>query len=367
MGLFSKNTDEGNLTPGAVIEALKTVKDPDLNKDLVSLDMIKDVKVEGSNVSFSVVLTTPACPMKAKIKEDCEKAVSQVPGVEKIAINMTANTMAHHGQPEKIAVPGVKNIFAVSSGKGGVGKSTVAVNLALALKETGAKVGLMDADAYGPNVPQMLGLTEAPMSDGNRVYPPEILGMHVISVGLIAKGDMPVIWRGPMIHSLIQQFLRDVEWGELDYLVVDMPPGTGDAQLSLSQLVPLTGAVMVTTPQEVAQADVRRAIMMFRKVEVPVLGVVENMAYFICPDNGKKYEIFGRGGSEKLAKEYDIPQLGHIPIDPRITEGGDAGKPIVAADPESDLAKSFIEVAGMVAQQISIANKMNTSLPILNQ
>lgn len=366
MGIFSRKNN-GALSVESVMQALSTVNDPDLNKDLVSLGMIKDVKVEGGAVSFSVVLTTPACPMKAKIENDCRDAVSQIPGVEKIDIHMTANTTAHQGKPEKVEIPGVKNIFAVSSGKGGVGKSTVAVNLAFALKATGAKVGLMDADAYGPNIPQMVGLTEQPTSDGNKIFPPEIDGMKVMSVGLIAKGDMPVIWRGPMIHSLIQQFLHDVDWGELDYLVVDMPPGTGDAQLSLSHLVPLTGAVMVTTPQEVSLSDVRRAVMMFRKVEVPVLGVVENMSYFICPDNGKTYEIFGKGASDKLAKEYDMIQLGRIPIDPRIAQGGDTGKPIVVSDPESDLAKEFIKVAGMVAQQISISNKMNQSLPILNQ
>jgi ATP-binding protein involved in chromosome partitioning len=365
VGIFSRNKNDGQLTPQLILDALRTVQDPDLHKDLVSLGMIQDLKIDGSKVSFSLVLTTPACPMKAKMEQECREAVSAIPGVEEIEIHVTANTAAHHGRPEKIRIPGVKNIIAVSSGKGGVGKSTVAVNLALALKASGASVGLMDADAYGPNIPQMMGVSEQPTSDGQKIYPPERDGMKIISVGLIAQGDMPVIWRGPMIHSLIQQFLHDVDWGELDYLVVDMPPGTGDAQLSLSQLVPLSGAVMVTTPQEVSLSDVRRAIMMFRKVEVPVLGIVENMAYFLCPDNGKTYEIFGKGAAEKLASEYHIASLGRIPIDPRIAAGGDAGDPIVLAEPDSELSQEFRKVAGTVAQQISIANKIKQPLPII--
>lgn len=367
MGLFSRKNQDDQLTPQIILDALRTVNDPDLQKDLVTLGMIRDIKIDGTKVSFTVVLTTPACPLKARIEMDCRNAVSQIPGVTEVDIEMTSNTSAHNARPERIEIPGVKNIFAVSSGKGGVGKSTVAVNLALALKAQGAKVGLMDADAYGPNIPQMLGITEPPTSDGEHIYAPEVDGMKVMSVGLIAQGDIPMIWRGPMIHTLIQQFLRDVSWGELDYLVVDMPPGTGDAQLSLSQLVPLSGAVMVTTPQAVSQADVRRAIMMFRKVEVPILGVVENMSYFICPDNNKKYEIFGSGASAKLSKEYSIAVLGRIPIDPRITEGGDTGKPIVLTEPESDLSKEFMSIASNVAQQISITNKLNISLPVLNQ
>ncbi|MBI1388307.1 MAG: P-loop NTPase [bacterium] len=327
--------------------------------------MIKDVKVEGGVVSFTVELTTPACPLKAKIEADCREAVGRVEGVEKIDINMTASATARGAAPETEGIPGVKNIFAVSSGKGGVGKSTVAVNLALALAKTGAKVGLMDADPYGPNIPQMVGCSEPPQVANNRVIPPSVNGLKTISVGLIDTGDTPVVWRGPMVHSLIQQFLRDVDWGELDYLVVDMPPGTGDAQLSLSKLVPLAGAVMVTTPQQVSQSDVRRAIQMFRKVEVPVLGVVENMAYFICPDNGKRYNIFGEGGGERLAEEYEVPFLARVPIDQRIASGGDAGQPIVAAEPDCELSQSFMALAGAVAQQISIANAASQPLPVI--
>lgn len=364
MGAYSKDSG-GGPSQEAVLDALRTVDDPDLHKDLVSLGMIKDIAVDGGKVAFTVVLTTPACPLKEKIERDCRDAVSSVPGVSDIQITMSANTAARGGMGEQAPIAGVANILAVSSGKGGVGKSTVAANLALALKKIGAKVGLMDADAYGPNIPQMIGVTQQPEIRDGRIIPPEVDGMKVMSVGLIAQGDTPVVWRGPMLHSLIQQFLNDVAWGELDYLVVDMPPGTGDAQLSLSKLVPLAGAVMVTTPQQVSQSDVKRAIQMFRKVETPVLGIVENMAYFICPDNGKQYAIFGSGGGEDIARQYEIPFLGRIPIDPRIAQGGDTGKPIVLTDPEGEVAKSFIDIAGQTAQQISIANKLNQPLPVL--
>lgn len=365
MGLFSGKKNNG-LTKEAILNALRAVEDPDLHRDLVTLGMIKDIEIDGGKVSFKLELTTPACPMKEKMKNECQQAVSQVEGVTQVDIALTANT-AHQaaGVPQPKQIPGVSHVIAVSSGKGGVGKSTVAVNLALALKARGAKVGLMDADAYGPNIPQMMGIDEQPTSDGNQIFPPEIGGMKVISVGLVAPGDTPIVWRGPMLHSLIQQFLFQVAWGELDYLVVDMPPGTGDAQLSLTQFAALAGAVMVTTPQSVSQADVRRAIQMFRKVQVPVLGVVENMAYFICPDNNKRYDIFGSGAGERLSAEYRIPLLGQIPIDPRIAQGGDAGKPIVMAEPDCAISQEFVKLAGSVAQQVSIAAKLAQPLPTL--
>ena len=365
MSFFSKsNSKKNSVTQDDVLNALRTVQDPDLHRDLVSLGMIKDIKIEDSKVAFTVELTTPACPLKARIEKDCVEAVSRVAGVTEVQVNMSSNVKARGGIPQKEEIPGVRNIIAVSSGKGGVGKSTVAANLAFALLQMGAKVGLMDADAYGPNIPQMVGVTADPGSDGKMIFPPEVQGLKVISTAMFAPGDTPVVWRGPMLHSLIRQFLRQVDWGELDYLVVDMPPGTGDAQLSLTQLVPLAGAVMVTTPQEVAQADVRRAIMMFRRVEVSILGIVENMAYFICPDNNKRYDIFGSGGGEKLARDYEAPFLGRIPIDPRISSGGDTGKPIVLAEPDSLPAVEFRSVAGAVAQQISIAN-LNRPLPVI--
>ncbi len=365
MSLFSGSKSNEQVSQDDVLKALGTVEDPDLHRDLVSLGMIKDVKVDNGKVSFTVELTTPACPLKDKIKNDCEEAVSKIPGVSQIDIHMSSNVKARGGVPEKEEVPGVKNIIAVSSGKGGVGKSTVAVNLGLSLLKLGAKVALMDADAYGPNVPQMVGVNTPPESDGKCIYPPTAHGMKVMSVGLVAPGDQPVVWRGPMLHSLVNQFLRQVDWGELDYLIVDMPPGTGDAQLSLTQLAPLAGAILVTTPQEVAQSDVRRAIMMFKKVNVPILGIVENMSYFICPDNDKHYEIFGSGGGQKLAGQYETALLGKIPIDPRIATGGDTGQPIVVAEPESAITQEFETVASAVAQQVSIANVSKQSLPIL--
>lgn len=363
MGIFSRSNAGKEPSQDQILAALRNVQDPDLHKDLVSLGMIKDLKIEGGKVSFTLELTTPACPMKERMKNECKEAVSAVEGVTEVDIDLTARPMVQ--QPSAKTVQGVKHIFAVSSGKGGVGKSTVAANLALALHKLGAKVGLMDADAYGPNIPQMLGVTDAPTSDGNRIYPPEVNGMKVISVALVAPGDTPIIWRGPMLHSLIQQFLHQVEWGELDYLVVDMPPGTGDAQLSLTQHAPLSGAVMVTTPQLVAQSDVKRAIQMFRRVEVPILGIVENMAYFRCPDNGKDYYIFGSGKVEQLARDYGATVLGQIPIDPRIAEGGDSGKPIVLQDPDSFVSQEFDRVAGRVAQQISLIAAEQTPLPTL--
>ena len=365
MGLFSGNSSSSQPTPDAVLEALRHVQDPDLRKDLVSLGMVKDVKVEGAKASFTVELTTPACPMKAKIEQDCKEAVSQIEGIDEVVVNMSVNTSARGAMPETEAIPGVKNVFAVSSGKGGVGKSTVATNLALAIAKTGAKVGLMDADPYGPNIPQMVGCEEPPVVENNKIKPPVAHGVKMVSVGLIAPGDTPIVWRGPMVHSLIQQFLRDVEWGELDYLVVDMPPGTGDAQLSLSKLAPLSGVVMVTTPQQISLADVKRAIQMFRKVEVPVLGIVENMAYFACPDCGKQYNIFGSGGGEAIAREYETEFLARIPIDMRVSQGGDSGKPIVEVDPDGAIAQEFDKLAGAVAQQISTANADNAPLPTL--
>lgn len=365
MGLFSSKKNNG-INEEAILAALRHVEDPDLHSDLVSLGMIKDVKIDGGKVAFTLELTTPACPMKEKMKNECIAAVSQIDGVASVDIQVTANT-AHRGAglPEQKEIPGVNQVIAVSSGKGGVGKSTVAANLALALKQLGSRVGLMDADAYGPNIPQMMGVDEPPTSDGNLLYPPEAQGMKIISVGLVAPGDTPIVWRGPMLHSMIQQFLFQVAWGDLDYLVVDMPPGTGDAQLSLAQHTKLAGAVVVTTPQAVSRADVRRAVQMFRKLQVPVLGVVENMAYFLCPDNNKRYDIFGVGAGEKIAAEYGIPLLGQIPIDPRIAQGGDAGTPIVLAEPDCAVSQEFRKLAGAVAQQVSIAAKFSQPLPTL--
>lgn len=353
------------ITQENILNLLRTVQDPDLHRDLVTLNMVKDIKIVGNDVSITVELTTPACPMKEKIKNDCEQALRQIESIGSIQINMTANVSRQNAAPEKTGLPGVKNVIAVSSGKGGVGKSTVSTNLAVCLSKSGAAVGLMDADAYGPNIPQMMGVPHPPSTIGERIIPPQAHGIKTISVAMMTDPNQPIIWRGPMLHSLISQFLHNVDWGELDYLIVDMPPGTGDAQLSLTQQCALSGAVMVTTPQQVANADVRRGIMMFHRVEVPILGLVENMAYFICPDNGKKYNIFGSGGGERLAMEMEVPFLGRIPIDPRIVVGGDTGNPIVLTSPDCEAAQSFNEIAQAVAQQVSIANANATALPVL--
>ena len=338
-----------------VLDALRKIEDPDLHKDVVSLGFIKDLKIEGGSVSFRIVLTTPACPVKEQMEEAARELVSALPGVSAVHVTMDAEVPKGRGFGEKLTVPGVRNIIAVSSGKGGVGKSTVAVNIAVSLALNGARVGLMDADVYGPNVPLMLGVgNERPDVDNNKLLPVEAFGVKLMSMAILKPGDEPMIVRGPILHGLVRQFLQDVRWGELDYLIVDMPPGTGDVQLSLAQLVPVQGAVLVTTPQEVALADVRRALRMFETVSVPVLGVVENMSYFIAPDTGVRYNIFGEGGGQKLANQYSVPFLGSVPLGIEVREGGDKGVPIVVSQPESAQARAFRSVAEEVARRVSI-------------
>jgi ATP-binding protein involved in chromosome partitioning len=305
-------------------------------------------------VDFTIELTTPACPVRDQMKAEAEQRVRALPGVTAARAQMTANVRARGGFGRQ-EVAGVRNILAVGAGKGGVGKSTTAVNLALALTSKGARVGLMDTDVYGPNIPQMLGITTAPEVSGEkRMIPPEAYGIKVISMGMLVPPDQPVIWRGPMLHGAVQQFMRDVAWGELDYLVVDLPPGTGDVALSMAQSVPMAGAVVVTTPQGVSVSDVRKAVGMFRQLNIPLLGVVENMSYFVCGHCNEKTEIFGRGGGQQIATDMAIPFLGQVPIDTRVREGGDEGRPIVVAAPDSPAALAFQEVAGKVAAQISI-------------
>jgi ATP-binding protein involved in chromosome partitioning len=357
----------GPITEEAVLNALRAVKDPDLHKDIVSLNMIRDVKLCGGIVSFRFVLTTPACPVRDQLKFEAEKTVMALPGIERVEVKMEAEVPRARGVIDKTEIEGIKHIVAVSSGKGGVGKSTVAVNLAVSLGLMGAKVGILDTDVYGPNVPIMMGGKDMPMARGNFIIPPVYHGVKTMSIGLLNPGDKAVVWRGPMLHSAVSQFLRQVEWGELDYLIVDMPPGTGDVQLSLAQMVSVAGAVLVTTPQEVALSDVRKAYNMFDQLHVPILGVVENMSYFECPNDGNKYFIFGNGGGEALAERYDVPFLGSVPIAINIREGGDLGLPIVISQPESPQAKAFRLVAQNVAAQVSIAAiKANKTLPILN-
>jgi ATP-binding protein involved in chromosome partitioning len=356
-----------SVTEEAVLNALRAVKDPDLHKDIVTLNMIRDIKICGGIVSFRFVLTTPACPVRDQLKFQAEAAVMALPGVEQVQAKMEAEVPKAKGNIDKAALEGIKHIIAVSSGKGGVGKSTVAVNLAVALGLLGARVGIVDTDIYGPNVPIMMGGHDTPYVRNDKIVPPVYHGVKTMSIGLLNPGDKAIVWRGPMLHSAVNQFLRQVEWGELDYLVVDMPPGTGDVQLSLAQMVAVAGAVLVTTPQEVALSDVRKAYSMFEQLHVPVLGVVENMSYFECPNDGNKYFIFGNGGGEALAERYDVPFLGGIPIAISIREGGDLGVPVVVSQPASAQAKAFTSVAQNVAAQISIqAIKANKALPVLN-
>ncbi len=338
-----------------MLAALSQIVDPDLHQDIVTLGFIKDLKIDGGAVSFRIVLTTPACPVKEEMQSLAEKYVGAISGVASVRVTMDAEVPQGRGFGEKVTVPGVRNIIAVSSGKGGVGKSTVAVNIAVALAQDGARVGLMDADVYGPNAPLMLGVTGAkPEVAGNKLIPVRAHGIRMMSMAILKPGDEPMIFRGPILHGLVRQFLQDVLWGELDYLIVDMPPGTGDVQLSLAQLVPVQGAVLVTTPQEVAVADVRRALRMFETVQVPVLGIVENMSYFVAPDTGMRYDIFGAGGGEKLSDAYEVPFLGAIPLGLDVREGGDAGVPVVVSHPASPQAQALRHVAEEVARQVSI-------------
>jgi len=355
------------ITEQLVLDALRQIQDPDLHKDIVTLGFIKDLKIDGGVVSFRIVLTTPACPVKAEMESAARDFVGALPGVTAVAVTMDAEVPKGRGIGDKIAIEGVRNIIAVSSGKGGVGKSTVAVNLAVSLALDGARVGVMDMDVYGPNVPIMLGVAESrPEIEVNKLIPVEAYGVKLISMALLQPGDKPMIVRGPILHGLVKQFLTDVKWGELDYLIVDMPPGTGDVQLSLAQLVPVQGAVLVTTPQDVAVADVRRALRMFETVAIPILGIIENMSYFIAPDTGTRYNIFGEGGGAKLAEMYHVPLLGTVPLGLEVRAGGDTGVPVVISHPQSPQAVAFRRVAEEVARQVSI-EAMKPELVVLGK
>lgn len=351
------------ITKEAVLEALSNVDDPDLHKDIVTLGMVKNLQVEGNHISFTVELTTPACPMKEMIEKACLNAVRLMVSKDaQIDITMSARVVSNR-KDKKDVLPGVKNIIAVASGKGGVGKSTIAVNLALALAAEGASVGLMDADIYGPSVPIMLGIRdERPkMTEVNgkgMIVPIEKYGIKAMSIGLLIDEKQAVIWRGPMASSALKQFATDVLWGELDYLIIDLPPGTGDVHLTIAQTIPVTGAVIVSTPQLVAAADARKAVMMFKQehINIPILGVVENMAYFTpaeLPEN--KYYLFGKGGAAKMAEQFELPFLGEIPLVQSIREGGDMGIPAVI-DEDSLTRDKFLELARVVAQNVSLLN-----------
>ncbi len=341
------------LTPEAILEALRCVEDPELHQDVVSLGMIQDLSVSQGVVRLTLVLTTPACPLKAEMERRVRSAVEGLAGVSKVELTTTARVRTSIPSDRK-GLPGVRNIIAVASGKGGVGKTTVSVNTAVALAKSGARVGLMDADIYGPNVPLMMGLKRLPPTENQKIIPAENFGVGVVSMGFLLEPDDPVIWRGPMLHGAVNQFLREVRWGELDYLLVDLPPGTGDVQLSLSQLIPLTGALVVTTPQDVALLDVRKSIAMFEKVSVPVLGLVENMSGFVCPHCQKSSDLFARGGGRCMAEALKIPFLGAIPLIGEVRLGGDAGSPVVVAHPDTSAAQALALVAQRLAAQTSL-------------
>jgi ATP-binding protein involved in chromosome partitioning len=348
-----------------ILQALTAVKDPDLHKDIVKLGFVKDVAIDGGRVSFTIELTTPACPVKEQMKEQAREAVMALPGVGEVDITMTAQVRAAVSPDvAKAPIPGVKNLIAVGAGKGGVGKTTVAVNLALALARTGSRVGIIDADIYGPNVPIMLGLQGQLGTDGEKIVPPSKYDLQVVSMGFLTSDDAPVIWRGPMLHGVIRQFLNDVRWDNLDYLVVDLPPGTGDVALSLSQSAYVAGAIVVTSPQQVAVADTRRAVAMYQKLNIPVLGLIENMSYFACPSCRHESDIFGRGGGERLAAELELPFLGAIPISEPLRRGGDTGSPIMLSDPDSPAAAAFVAAAERTAAQVSIQSYRAPVIPL---
>ena len=361
----------GAVTEAVVLGALRSVTDPDGGKDVVALGLVQDLRITDSEVTFTLAFTGQSPQTKVALHSGASKAVSQIPGVGRVSVKMGAGAAAPHAhahghgaQPARPAaapgpaarspefIPEVKHTVAVSSGKGGVGKSTVAVNLALALSRGGAATGLVDVDVYGPDVPLMMGAKGRPGMFDNRIIPVEVHGVKIMSIGLLVDEREALVWRGPMIHSAVQQFLRDVAWGPLDYLVFDMPPGTGDAQLSLSQIIPLSGVVMVTTPQDVALLDVRKGLAMFRKLNVPILGVVENMSYFQAPDTGTRYAIFGEGGGARVAEEFGVPLLGQIPLEMETRRGGDAGVPIVVGQPDSTQAAAFRAIAVAVTDRV---------------
>lgn len=363
MGLFSRGNNA--ITEESVLRALSSVQEPELGGDLVSRKMIRDLKIDGERVRFTIELTTPACPLKDRIQNECLAALQSIAGVqpEHVAIEFSATVRPRGGAFEQSAVPGVSHVIAVAAGKGGVGKSTVAVNLAVALGQEGARVGLLDADIHGPSVPMMMGIrgqqpAAAESPDGQpMMLPIEAFGIKMMSIGFLIDESQPVVWRGPMVSQLLRQFLYQVIWSPLDYLIIDMPPGTGDIPLTLAQSlqnVGLTGVVTVTTPQNVAALDVLKAMEMFKKVNVPLLGIVENMAYFVTPDTGTRYDIFGSGGAERLAERLRVPLLGQIPLGISVREGGDAGRPAVTNDQPDAYADTFRVIARQLAARVSV-------------
>jgi ATP-binding protein involved in chromosome partitioning len=354
------------LTEGAIFDALRTVQEPELGRDIVTLNMVKDVVIDGGRVSLKVELTTPACPLKDEIERNIDVVLK---GLGAELVDVTWGAMVRRASPAQAQqlLPGVKNTIAVASGKGGVGKSTVSVNLAVALAQMGAKVGLLDADITGPNIPLMMGVEGQPKaSANNKITPLERYGVSVISIQFFVPEGQPVVWRGPLVGGAIQQFLRDVEWGDLDYLVIDQPPGTSDAQLTLAQAIPISGTVLVTTPQDVALLDVQKALAMLKRMSVPVIGIVENMSAFVCPHCGEATEIFGRGGGERFAREHNIEFLGGIPLDITVRQGGDVGIPVVAQREPGPAATALTHLAQIVAARMSVRAAAQQQQPVLS-
>ena len=340
-------------TAEQVLSALRAVQDPDLHQDVVTLGFVKDLQIDGGQVTLRLDLTTPACPVKDQLKAEAERVVAAVPGVTSVSVSLSAQVRSP--RPAGTVMPGVKNVVAIASGKGGVGKSTAAANIALALARDGAAVGLLDADIYGPSMPTMFGTSAKPQpAGGNRFHPVYAQGLKLMSIGFLVDPDQPMVWRGPMVHGALTQFLEQCEWGALDYVIVDMPPGTGDAQLTLTQRAPLAGAVIVTTPQQVSLIDARKGLRMFEQVKVPVLGIIENMAYFVCDGCGKEHDIFRRGGGRRTAEELGVPFLGEVPIETAVPISGDEGLPIVAQAPESAAAQAFTRIAREIARQLAV-------------
>ncbi len=348
------------ITQEIVTRALSQVQEPELHKDLVSLNMIRDLFIQDNIVNFTIVLTTPACPLKHQIEREARQAVMSIPGVVQVNVKMDASVPSDGKQRGLFQLP-IRNAIAIASGKGGVGKSTIAVNVAVVLAQSGARVGLLDADIYGPNIPTMMGVRQLPPSKEEKMVPASAYGVKLMSIGFLVRPDQPLIWRGPMLHSAIRQFLSDVDWGELDYLIIDLPPGTGDAALSLAQSLPLSGGIIVTLPQLVSLEDARRGLEMFRQLDINLFGVVENMSYLELPD-GTRMEIFGSGGGKKLAEEAGVPFIGHIPMEPSVRQGGDTGKPVVVTNPDSPVALALKHVAEDLAAKISVAAVRGTSV-----
>ncbi len=346
-----------NVTEAAVLQALTAVRDPDFNRDIISLKFVKNLRIDGGQVSFTIELATPTSSAKEEMRSLARDLVGRIPGVTGVEVQMTAMVKpAISPEINKAPVEGVKNVIAVGAGKGGVGKTTVAVNLAIALSQAGARVAVIDGDIYGPNIPIMLGISTQLQTDGKKIVPAEQYGIQLVSMGFMTSDDSPVIWRGPMLHGVIQQFFREVRWTNVDYLIVDMPPGTGDIALSLSQTVHVSGSVVVTTPQTVSVADTRRAVRMYQKLNIPTLGLVENMSHFVCPSCSHESDIFGKGGGEALATELAVPFLGRVPIYEPIRVGGDTGVPVVIGEPRSPAAQAFRAAAERLATQIAITN-----------